>query len=1249
MNTSGFGETMSSLIFDPLHFTLKNQSDSTDANAYNGALNQVVTFNSNGLKGRDGNDGRDGRDGNDGQPGARGPRGIQGEPGSAVVVSDDGTVVTVTGPQGEPGTDGTDGADGANGTDGTDGAPGERGPQGEPGPPGANGADGAPGAAAVVSADGTVVTITGPAGLGYAGLTSTSSVEIALGPCTFTTNLDATATAFSVGARIRAYNALNDMFMDGIITSFLNTTLIVNVTNFSGAGQFSPWTFSVVGTAGLNGDPGADGATGIGYAGLTSDSALEIGTGTKTFTTNLDATASAFIAGTSIRAFHVDVSRCIMDGIIRRFEDNRLTIQVDFTEGSGTFSSWTFSVNGERGAAGAPGAAGADSTVPGPPGPPGSSASQVQSDWLETNPLATSFIKNKQEIDLEALDSLKNLCIGAVAEATIALAAIAAAGIKSAAATSEAVVATTSAYTAVASSEIATTACTSETAVCTAATAQAVTTTASAGLAITACGAATAAAIAAAALPGTAGPAGAKGDKGDTGDTGSTGNSGPRGYSGDDGKGYDNVTSGDNFTIVNTGSKQFMTNQINAYGVGTRVRVASSSTPTSWVEGVITASQYYSDFVGDYGLISVAIDASNGVGQTYSSWNFSVVGQPGIPGPKGDTGAQGTPGAKGDKGDPGSAGPAGTDYTNYVAKAGDTMTGALVVGADINSGGSVINAKNVNAGSLAYSVMQWQTDTGSAYIFKNSSTRTQDGGFKTCTFRNDDGDLRLSALGDNPSIYLKSSTGVGIGTIAPKFLLNVAADIAVSSDIADSSAQFAIMGKTTHTKRMVLGYDTETGGNGYGFIKAGNYGVAWTNVVLQPSGGNVGIGITNPTAKLDIRGGSISLGSWNTASGSRYVGLYNVNDTNGCVAGMEIENTTLGGSYSQKLHFRTHHYGVSEGRRLTIAENGNVGIGTETPGYKLTVAGDILASGGWVRVAGNAGLYCESWGGGWYMVDADYIRSYNNKQVWAANYFYTDTGYKVLGTVVIDSSRNLTNIGSITATGNARITGSIILAGNGAYEAGCIYTDSNWGMLFRAKQANPAIAEFNWRKSDGTEIMRLLSDRIQLNSFTQPKTTGGSFAGVSSFNTSDFNLDIFSDFTSVEIRLTLECSGTYGGLVSLAFLDNGGYIRYPNEATTFLSGKQNWSNNTATLFPYVETRTAGNSYGAVIRIYRSSTSTGRFHYESTGVGCYAGSGATTARSQGYVVPNTGLSYIKNATISTNVGFMYGTFSVTQYI
>lgn len=62
--------------------------------------------------------------------------------------------------------------------------------------------------------------------------------------------------------------------------------------------------------------------------------------------------------------------------------------------------------------------------------------------------------------------------------------------------------------------------------------------------------------------------------------------------------------------------------------------------------------------------------------------------------------------------------------------------------------------------------------------------------------------------------------------------------------------------------------------------------------------------------------------------------------------------------------------------------NGKTLIGTTTDaGYRLHVAGDIYANGGWLRVSGTSGLYFESYGGGWHMTDSTYVRSYNGKSV----------------------------------------------------------------------------------------------------------------------------------------------------------------------------------------------------------------------------------------------------------------------------
>ena len=125
-------------------------------------------------------------------------------------------------------------------------------------------------------------------------------------------------------------------------------------------------------------------------------------------------------------------------------------------------------------------------------------------------------------------------------------------------------------------------------------------------------------------------------------------------------------------------------------------------------------------------------------------------------------------------------------------------------------------------------------------------------------------------------------------------------------------------------------------------------------LVVSGNKGNVGIGTDNPRNKLEIidDGASISLGDYSQGGfpGSRNIGVFDTGGAPGdpaaiIVAGMEIENTTLNGNYSQKLHFKTHRFAQSEDRRLTIDEYGNVGIGTENPSAQLDVQGNSTISG----------------------------------------------------------------------------------------------------------------------------------------------------------------------------------------------------------------------------------------------------------------------------------------------------------------
>jgi hypothetical protein len=134
--------------------------------------------------------------------------------------------------------------------------------------------------------------------------------------------------------------------------------------------------------------------------------------------------------------------------------------------------------------------------------------------------------------------------------------------------------------------------------------------------------------------------------------------------------------------------------------------------------------------------------------------------------------------------------------------------------------------------------------------------------------------------------------------------------------------------------------------------------------------GNVGIGTNNPSSLLHLytTGTSAEL---LVEKSSTYANRLGVNSSN--IAYVGSTNATA-------LQLQTN--GTA---RVYIDTSGNVGIGTTSPVYKLHAAGDIYADGGWFRVSGGNGIYWQTYGGGWYMNESTYIRSYNNKVVMGYN------------------------------------------------------------------------------------------------------------------------------------------------------------------------------------------------------------------------------------------------------------------------
>jgi hypothetical protein len=130
----------------------------------------------------------------------------------------------------------------------------------------------------------------------------------------------------------------------------------------------------------------------------------------------------------------------------------------------------------------------------------------------------------------------------------------------------------------------------------------------------------------------------------------------------------------------------------------------------------------------------------------------------------------------------------------------------------------------------------------------------------------------------------------------------------------------------------------------------------------------------------------------------------NVGDVTGVVAGTNLNGGGTSGSFTINVDSSpefsivtvSNEVRISDGSStdpsITFTSDGDTGIyRPATNELAITVGGVIysfknnglhLSSGDWLRTYSTAGLYFETYGGGWYMTDTSWIKAYNSKHIY---------------------------------------------------------------------------------------------------------------------------------------------------------------------------------------------------------------------------------------------------------------------------